>query len=72
MEVKSSLTELIIGILMCITGSATLDWPPKDNKNALTSNETFDLSSIFKGQLLCTTGASHQMIHSKERVLKKK
>lgn len=35
MEVKSSLTGLIIGILMCITGSVTLDWPPKDNKNAL-------------------------------------
>lgn len=31
MEVKSSLTGLIIGI----TGSATSDWPPKDNKNAL-------------------------------------
>lgn len=35
MEVKSSLTGQIFGMLMCITGSATLDWPPKDNKNAL-------------------------------------
>lgn len=35
MEVKSSLTGQIFGTLMCIAGSATLDWPRKDNKNAL-------------------------------------